>query len=128
MAEDDSGDRETSQSELEVSDSEDDFDVSESDINLIVELEGKLATNPGLYDAHVELIGVLRRCRMKERLREARTAMHERFPMNESLWLDWITDELDAVSSEEDVPRVLALLEDSHQDYLSVPLWIQHIE
>lgn len=128
MAED-STDKGTSSSELDDSDVDgDELDVSEGDVNLIVELEGKLQTNPGLYDVHVELIAVLRRCRMKERLREARMAMHERFPMNESLWLDWITDELDAVSCEDDVPGVLALLEESHKDYLSVPLWIQHIE
>lgn len=104
------------------------MDISEADMNLIIQLDTALQTNPASYDAHVQLIEVLRRCNMRERLRDARLNMQEKFPLSESLWLDWISDELDAAAGEEDVVRVIDLLERAHNDYLSVPLWIQHLE
>lgn len=112
-------------------DDDDDFqgiDVSEFDIHLINQLEAHLEANPSHYDAYVQFIQVLRRCNMKERLREVRRAMQSRFPLSEALWLDWITDEMDAVQSEQDIKKIEELLEVSHNDYLSVDLWIQHIE
>lgn len=62
---------------------------------------------------------------MKERLREARTAMQALFPLGEQLWLDWVGDELEGVAGEEDIPRLRALLEEAVGDYLSIPLWLQ---
>lgn len=106
----------------------DGVEASEADINMISELEAMLEQNPALYDAYVQFIDVLRRCKMKERLREVRRAMQARFPLSEALWLDWITDELDAITGEEDIPKLEALLEESHKDYLSIALWIQHLE
>ena len=103
-------------------------EVSEADMNLIIELEARLEAAPSDYDAYVQFIDVLRRCSMRERLKEVRRAMQARFPLSESLWLDWITDELDGVAAEEDVAKIEALLEQAHNDYLSVALWIQHLE
>ena len=105
-----------------------DVDISEADMTLIMNLEAQLEQNPSLYDAYVQFIDVLRRCKMKERLREARRAMQARYPLSEELWLDWITDELDNISSEEDIPKIEALLEEAHKDYLSITLWLQHLE
>ena len=127
MANDDADDAAMSFSDSEGSDFQD-VDISEADMNLIIELESRLEQKPDLYDVHVQFIDVLRRCRMKERLREARRAMQARFPLSEALWLDWVTDELEDTTSEQDVARVMQLLEDAHQDYVSVSLWIQHIE
>ncbi len=97
-------------------------------MNLIIELNETLERNPSNYDANVQLIHVLRRCNMRQRLQEARYAMRDCFPLSESLWLDWISDELDAVACEEDIVRILDLLEYAHNDYLSIALWVQHIE
>jgi squamous cell carcinoma antigen recognized by T-cells 3 len=117
---------------LAPSDSEDsdmsDLDISESDLRLIMELETRLETNAHDYDAHVALIDVLRRCHLLERLREARRAMHARFPMAPTLWMDWISDELQAVTQEEDIAKIRQLLEDAHEDYMSVDLWLKHLE
>jgi hypothetical protein len=102
--------------------------VSEADLNLIMKLEGQLERNPNLYDAHVQLIEVLRRCGMQERLGDARRAMHARFPLTEALWFDWVADELAAVEGPEDVPRIAAMFEDAVKDYLSIGLWCQYLE
>jgi len=117
----------TSSSDPEGSDFND-VDISEGDMNLIMELEARLERNPSDYDAHIQFIQVLRKCGMKERIREARRAMQAIFPLNESLWLDWIADELETVTSEEDLPKIMRLLEQAHQDYMSVDLWTQHVE
>ena len=118
------------QSDASTSDSDSDFvqDVSEADMHAILALEGRLEANPNLYDAHVQLIEVLRRCRMRERLREARRAMQARFPLTEALWAEWAADEIEAAQGPEDVQRIQALFEDAVQDYLSIPLWCQYIE
>lgn len=104
------------------------LEVSEADMNLIIQLESKLEENPSLYDAYVQFIDVLRRCKMTERLREVRRGMHARFPLSESLWLDWITDELEAITGEEDIPKIEALLAEAQNDYLSIALWTQRLE
>jgi hypothetical protein len=119
---------------LSASSSDDDSDsqglveVSDADMNLIMQLEAKLEENPANYDAYVQFIDVLRRCKMTERLREVRRAMHERFPLSESLWLDWITDELESISGEEDISKIEDLLNNAQDDYLSIALWIQKLE
>lgn len=105
-----------------------DIDIDESDMNLIMELDSQLDQNPKLYDAHIQFIQVLRTCKMTERLREARISMKDHFPLSETLWLDWITDELQALSEGNDPTRVLSLLQESHKDYFSIPLWMKHIE
>ncbi|KAG7670140.1 putative Squamous cell carcinoma antigen recognized by T-cells 3 [Nannochloris sp. 'desiccata'] len=110
------------------SDSQGLVEVSEADMNLIIQLEAKLEEDPSIYDAYVQFIDVLRRCKMMERLREVRRAMHERFPLSESLWLDWITDELESISGEEDIPKIEDLLDSAQNDYLSIALWIQKLE
>jgi squamous cell carcinoma antigen recognized by T-cells 3 len=103
-------------------------EVSEADMNLIIQLEAKLEENPAVYDTYVQFIDVLRRCKMTERLREVRRAMHERFPLSESLWLDWITDELESISGEEDIPKIEILLDIAQDDYLSIALLLQRLE
>lgn len=75
----------------------------------------------------LQFIDVLRRCKMRERLREARATMHRLFPLSESLWLDWVGDELEGVAGEEDIPRLEQLMEKAVGDYLSVPLWLQYL-
>lgn len=65
---------------------------------------------------------------MRERLRSARQAMHERFPLTESLWFDWINDELEDVSDADDIPRLQELFETAVKDYFSLAIWLQYVE
>ena len=105
-----------------------DIDVSEEEMKTIIGLDTRLENNKYDYDAHTMLIQVLRRCGMRERLREARNAMHAIFPMTETMWLEWIEDEVQKIEREEDVNRVMTLMKTSLGDYMSVSLWLQYFE
>ena len=117
-----------------VSDSDSD-DVEDMDIEVTAEqleslqsLQSRLEQNGRDYDAHVQYVTLLRACRLREKLREARVAFHEAYPLTEALWLEWIEDESEALETMEDVERLEALLGESHGDYLSVSLWKEHID
>lgn len=73
----------------------------------------------------MQYIAVLRRSKMKERTRAAREAMHSRFPFGESLWLEWLQDELQ--ESEAEQSRMQDLFELATQDYLSARVWSMYI-
>ena len=73
----------------------------------------------------VQYIALLRKCKMKERARTARDAMHTRFPFSESLWLEWLQDELQ--ESEADHSRMQHLFDLAVQDYLSTRVWVMYI-
>ena len=62
---------------------------------------------------------------MRERARAARGAMHTRFPFSESLWLEWLQDELQ--ESEADQSKMQHLFELATQDYLSTRVWVMYI-
>ncbi len=114
-----------------------DVDVSEADMNLIIDLEERVeaacaaggAAAAGSYDSHATLVGVLRRCGVHERLAEARRAMAERFPLEERLWLEWLEDEAGgAGGAAAPRERLAALFEAAVGDYLSVPVWLRYLE
>ena len=74
--------------------------------------------------AALQYITVLRKGKLKERLKGARRAMQERFPLTEQLWTEWLDDE--ALAS---TPTEMAqLFELAIGDYLSVPLWRKYLE
>jgi hypothetical protein len=102
--------------------------IDENDMALLMDLEQKLQANPQLYDTLVEYISTLRRCRLMERLKDARYTMHDAFPMTEKMWLEWFEDESENVGSVEDVVKLEELMTQSHEDYISVSLWKEHIE
>lgn len=54
--------------------------------------------------------------------------MHELFPFNESQWMDWINDEMDSISSQEDIDRIRMLFQLAVQDYISVAIWESYLE
>ena len=81
------------------SDSDDgDEDVAmpdESATAKIMKLERRLESDPGDYGAHVQLCASLREWpSLRRRLRDAREAFAERFPLNETQWREWIADEV----------------------------------
>ncbi len=74
-----------------------------------------------------QYIATLRRCKMRERLRSARRAMHARFPFSEALWLEWLDDELPGAREPDARAQAEALLDTAVQDYLSVPVWARYL-
>ena len=61
---------------------------------------------------------------MRERLRTARQAMQEGFPLPEALWLDWLADEKEGGAE----PSLITALYDlAVADYLSIPLWADYV-
>lgn len=73
----------------------------------------------------MQYIALLWKCKMKEQTRTAREAMHSRFPFSQSLWLEWLEDELK--EDEEDLARMKDLFELATQDYLSTKIWAMYI-
>eukprot|EP00882_Tetradesmus_deserticola_P018726 GHRQ01020111.1.p1 GENE.GHRQ01020111.1~~GHRQ01020111.1.p1 ORF type:complete len:179 (+),score=84.90 GHRQ01020111.1:151-687(+) len=110
------------------SSSEEEVEVAPADEKRIMNLEKQLEANPSVYDTHVQLIQVLRKCKLRERLRQARQRMHDLFPFNENQWMDWINDEMAAISSQDDIDRIKALFQLAVQDYVSVPIWESYLE
>ncbi|WIA33569.1 hypothetical protein OEZ86_006693 [Tetradesmus obliquus] len=110
------------------SSSDEKVEMDPADEKLIMNFEKQLAANPSVYDTHVQLIQLLRKCKLRERLRQARQLMHDLFPFNESQWMDWINDEMAAISSQDDIDRIKALFQVAVQDYISVPLWESYLE
>ena len=41
---------------------------------------------------------------------------------------DWLSDEIDGLGDASDIPRIEGLMEAAVGDYLSIPLWVQHLE
>ncbi|KAI8109130.1 hypothetical protein M9435_005544 [Picochlorum sp. BPE23] len=109
-------------------DSMDDIQIDDKDMKLLMDLEASLEANPHVYETHVEFIAVLRRCKMMERLRDARRNMHQHFPLSERMWLEWLEDESSTAATVEDVRSLERLLQESHGDYLSVSLWKEHLQ
>ena len=74
--------------------------------------------------AALQYISLLRRAGLKERLKAARRAMHEHFPMTEALWIEWLGDEAPGGG----VQHTVQLYELAVGDYLSVPVWVSYLE
>ncbi|CAM6111706.1 unnamed protein product [Calypogeia fissa] len=91
-------------------------------------LEASLAANPYSYDIHVQLIASLRRAGLLEKLRTAREAMNQLYPLTPDMWREWAQDEARLIAGVEDVQAVEALYERGIQDYLSVPLWLEYLK
>jgi hypothetical protein len=104
-----------------------DFEIDEEDLKNLMRLESSLEENPNQYDVHLEYLALLRTCRMQERLKDARRSMHEIFPMQENMWLEWIHDEIENADNAEDLDQISELFDACHKDYLSVTLWVEHI-
>lgn len=75
----------------------------------------------------MQYIGVLRKCKLREKLRIAREAMHEQYPLTEQLWLNWIQDEMSSADNVASKKQIDQLFQKAVQDYLSVPIWKAYI-
>ncbi|XP_054777916.1 uncharacterized protein LOC129285944 isoform X2 [Prosopis cineraria] len=116
-----------SESESDASDSQSDSD-DEAQQNLQLQtLEAELAANPSNYDAHVQYIKLLRRMGDIEKLRRAREAMNELFPLSPAMWQEWTKDEASLNNGPEAYSTILKLYDLGVSEYLSVSLWCDYI-
>ncbi|KAK1370555.1 Squamous cell carcinoma antigen recognized by T-cells 3 [Heracleum sosnowskyi] len=110
------------------SDSDSDSDSDDEAVKLQIQtLESELYTNPANYDAHVQYISALRKEGELEKLRGAREAMSEVFPLTPAMWQEWIKDEISISSGSDAFTAVEKLYERGVLDYLSVSLWCDYI-
>ncbi|KAJ8755674.1 hypothetical protein K2173_022269 [Erythroxylum novogranatense] len=103
---------------------------SESDIeeeSQLGTLKSKLLLNPYDYDAHVQLIKLLRKMGEIEKLKEAREAMSAMFPLTPAMWQQWALDEASLHSGPEALAAIEKLYEQGVHDYVSVPLWCDYL-
>ncbi|KAI9107339.1 hypothetical protein K1719_021727 [Acacia pycnantha] len=117
-----------SDSDADSSDSQSDSD-DEAQQNLQLQtLEAELAANPASnYDGHVQYIKLLRRMGDIEKLRMAREAMNELFPLSPAMWLEWTKDEASLNTGPEVYSTILKLYDRGVSEYLSVSLWCDYI-
>lgn len=110
------------------SESDSDSDSDDEAVKLQIQtLESELYANPGNYDAHVQYISALRKEGELEKLRVAREAMSELFPLTPAMWQEWIKDEISISSGSDAFTAVEKLYERGVSDYLSVSLWCDYI-
>ncbi|KAI4296137.1 hypothetical protein L6164_036120 [Bauhinia variegata] len=112
--------------------SDDDSDGSDSEDeaqqNLQLQtLQSQLSANPYDYDAHVQYIKLLRRMGDIEKLRKAREAMSDLFPLSPSMWQEWTKDEASLNTGSDAFSAIVKLYERGVFDYLSVSLWCDYL-
>ena len=100
-----------------------DPELDEEFVKRISELLEGIARDPLDYEAHVELISLYRKAELYDDLRSARQTMHAFHPLSESLWLQWLNDEISGALLTEDKIAVAHLYEQATTDYLSFRLW-----
>ncbi|KAK0590803.1 hypothetical protein LWI29_031902 [Acer saccharum] len=120
-ADDSSGSDDSSDSE---SDSEDE---AQQKLEL-QNLELELSNNPSNYDTHVQYIKVLRKMSEIEKLRQAREAMNEIFPLTPAMWREWARDETCLLNEPGAFLAIEKIYERGVSDYLSVPLWCDYLK
>lgn len=141
----DAGDRRISiSSEVKMEDDAGDVEMervvplSEADYERVAALLELITDRPYQYEAHVEYIALLHRGFLAHQqtagqgeayplladLRSARREMLERFPLKESMWLEWIADETSIAAGLDDRLGVLELCSNAvEEEGASVPLW-----
>lgn len=121
----------------EDSEDEDDDDMEDSDeeekedpelLKQISQYKEELLSNPYNYNAHLQLVTLLRKSDNFDQLRNARKAFSEHYPLTGELWIDWINDELKIASTDEEKQAVEDLFEAGVGDYVSVDLWLEYCQ
>ncbi|ORX65766.1 hypothetical protein BCR32DRAFT_250596 [Anaeromyces robustus] len=120
-----------SDSDSDLDDSSDDEEYLEKErenTKLLNEIKQNLNDNPLSYDLHVKYIEKLREMGIFEELRTARKNMKNIYPLSETLWLEWISDEKRVACTPEEKKEVLNLYESSFKDYYSINVWKEYLE
>ncbi|KAH9750297.1 EMBRYO DEFECTIVE 140 [Citrus sinensis] len=121
--------KDNSSDSSDASDSDSDSDSeSEDEAKQSMELQTlqyQLSNEPSNYDTHVQ---VLRKMGEIEKLRQAREAMNEIFPLTPAMWQEWARDEASISTGPEALLGVEKIYERGVSDYLSVPLWCDYLK
>ncbi|XP_024039783.1 squamous cell carcinoma antigen recognized by T-cells 3 isoform X2 [Citrus clementina] len=124
--------KDNSSDSSDASDSDSDSDSeSEDEAKQSMELQTlqyQLSNEPSNYDTHVQYIKVLRKMGEIEKLRQAREAMNEIFPLTPAMWREWARDETSISTGPEALLGVEKIYERGVSDYLSVPLWCDYLK
>ncbi|TQD77074.1 hypothetical protein C1H46_037401 [Malus baccata] len=107
--------------------SEDGDDQAHQNLQLQT-LEAELSANPGNYDTHVQYIKILRQMADIEKLRQAREAMNQLFPLTPSMWQDWAKDEASLSTGSDAFWAIEKLYERGVFEYLSISLWRDYLD
>lgn len=78
----------------------------------------QLVENPYAYELYVEKIKILKTVSDLEKLRETREKFSEMYPLAESIWLEWLRDEIQLACTDEEHDAVEKLFERAIADYL----------
>jgi len=118
-----------SDSDLDNSSDDEEYLAKEQENNKILnEIMTNLNENPLSYDLHVKYIEKLREMGKFEELRTARNNMKIIYPLSETLWLEWISDEKRVACTPEEKKEILNLYESSFKDYYSINIWKEYLE
>eukprot|EP00193_Tetraselmis_chui_P021607 CAMPEP_0177787056 /NCGR_PEP_ID=MMETSP0491_2-20121128/21264_1 /TAXON_ID=63592 /ORGANISM="Tetraselmis chuii, Strain PLY429" /LENGTH=855 /DNA_ID=CAMNT_0019308331 /DNA_START=131 /DNA_END=2698 /DNA_ORIENTATION=- len=128
---------------MDASDSDVEVEASAEDQEAIMNIEEKLKANPYQLKLHKKYIELLRKVKLARRLRSARQALRELFPLSLEMWQQWIEDESAALKErgvgkegedsdddeevEEDKELLVELYEAATAEYLSVELWLSFL-
>jgi hypothetical protein len=117
----DDEDMDSSEEDDDENEDEDEMDEEKEKIDdqtyqaKLSELENRIAQNKLDYQTYVDIISLAKNNADFNKLREFRQKMSEVFPLTETLWLDWIKDEIKYV---DDRSKVIDLFEKAVGDYL----------
>ncbi|GAN01383.1 squamous cell carcinoma antigen-like [Mucor ambiguus] len=93
----------------------------------LLDIKEKLMEDSTQYELHVKYIELLKQLDLQDQLEEARVAMHDIYPLTETLWLDWINDAKKDTSVEGQI-KLLSLYNHAEQDYLSIKIWKDYVD
>ncbi|XP_041010995.1 squamous cell carcinoma antigen recognized by T-cells 3-like isoform X2 [Juglans microcarpa x Juglans regia] len=113
-------------SECESGSDSDSEDEAEQNLQLQT-LEAELSSKPCNYEAHVQYIRLLRKMGAIEKLRLAREAMSELFPLTPTMWQEWAKDEASIGTGPEAVHAIEKLYQRGVLDYLAKEKQVQRI-
>ncbi|XP_011013793.1 PREDICTED: squamous cell carcinoma antigen recognized by T-cells 3-like [Populus euphratica] len=108
------------------SDSDSDSEDESQQNQELKTLETELSSNPSNYDSHTQYIKLLRKMGEIDKLKQAREAMNNVFPLSPDMWRDWAKDEA-SISGPEGFAGVEKIYDRGVFDYLSVSLWCDYL-
>jgi len=105
---------------------EDNDELDEADLKKVAELEAELSGNPYNYEAHSNLLALLKKGSDFNKIREARERFSKYYPLSPTLWIEWTKDEMKIAATPEDNKMIVDLFERGVKDYVSVDLWLEY--
>ena len=114
-----------------------DEDKSEEIQKQVEELKQQLQANPKDKEGYDKIIELYRSLGEIDDLRAIRLQYKQNYPLSPGfiylllfileIWIQWISDEIQLVSSDEDKDSICHLFQASLKDYYSIDLWIHYL-